>query len=227
MRRSRSGPSGGSSPRRRGTPVLAERDAEPDRFIPAQAGNTPHPPRASHRRAVHPRAGGEHFPHVLRESIHTGSSPRRRGTPARHARHREPHRFIPAQAGNTSSRAATAPRTAVHPRAGGEHPITDYQAVEDYGSSPRRRGTLLVRLRRGHVDRFIPAQAGNTPARRASDARVSVHPRAGGEHFWYGCAGGTSIGSSPRRAGNTPPRTSSCRAAPVHPRAGGEHMCAQ
>ena len=53
----------GSSPRRRGTPVVVATDEDPGRFIPAQAGNTRHIDGFAAAGAVHPRAGGEHSSH--------------------------------------------------------------------------------------------------------------------------------------------------------------------
>ncbi len=50
----------GSSPRPRGTQVARARVPDPDRFIPAPAGNTASPPPAPDPPAVHPRARGEH-----------------------------------------------------------------------------------------------------------------------------------------------------------------------
>ena len=77
----RSGTAAGSSPRRRGTPCPEKRHPDPNRIIPAQAGNTlpwiSWPPRV----ADHPRAGGEHSAELIAES--------------------RARRIIPAQAGNT------------------------------------------------------------------------------------------------------------------------------
>ena len=50
----------GSSPRARGTRLLAHATGNLDRFIPACAGNTPPPYRRALCFAVHPRVRGEH-----------------------------------------------------------------------------------------------------------------------------------------------------------------------
>ena len=91
--------------------------------------------------------------------------------------------------------------------------------------------------------RFIPARAGNTPARLPVRVRFPVHPRAGGEHestarIWDDRAGSSPRGRGtrerrpvhlpdrrfiPARAGNTSTSPISTRARTVHPRAGGEH----
>ena len=226
------------------------------RFIPARAGNTfPASRRCASLRTVHPRAGGEHpLAQVVTRVRQAGSSPRGRGT-RRHGErlHREDHRFIPARAGNTASRAAhsgsngSSPRgrgtrdsrsrrgasgMTVHPRAGGEHVRC--------GSNSRSATT-----------RFIPARAGNTPRARAVRLRRKCHgssprgrgtplsvdgsPRIGipGDRFIPARAGNTcSQGRGacvicrfiPARAGNTLGELPMGAVVhTVHPRAGGEH----
>ena len=171
------------------------------RFIPAQAGNTSARRGSSPRWSVHPRAGGEHRPPTRRVSLANGSSPRRRGTLAAQRHADRVRRFIPAQAGNTGGFAPRRPSVPVHPRAGGEHQHLAHQVRVAHGSSPRRRGTRdrqgLLRIR----DRFIPAQAGNTPHCRAAGDHPPVHPRAGGEHGPSTAGPYATTGSSPRRRG--------------------------
>ncbi len=90
----------GSSPRGRGTPILAQRSIHDRRFIPAWAGNTwvrtgsPHTGRfipawagntdlhqvCIGQRLVHPRVGGEHVVEIIGHAGEIGSSPRGRGT---------------------------------------------------------------------------------------------------------------------------------------------------
>ncbi|ELO81902.1 hypothetical protein SEEERB17_012015, partial [Salmonella enterica subsp. enterica serovar Enteritidis str. SARB17] len=50
------------------------------------------------------------------------------------------------------------------------------------GLSPLARGTLVGNRRRGGAVRFIPAGAGNTPARKSKRPESSVYPRWRGEH---------------------------------------------
>ena len=154
----------GSSPRRRGTPALRLRPPPCDRFIPAQAGNTYSASSAITPNTVHPRAGGEHVSSVRSSSPTTGSSPRRRGTPRARSDEDERHRFISAQAGNTGTTRTSRIGRSVHPRAGGEHTKAVPARSRYRGSSPRRRGTRALRRLWGAECRFIPAQAGNTPA---------------------------------------------------------------
>ena len=166
-----------------------------------------------------------------------------RGTRRRRIERETVARFIPAHAGNTPSVSAWRAFRPVHPRACGEHPNAMRAAWIMAGSSPRMRGTLVGRDRRGIDPRFIPAHAGNTTGRMARHFKSTVHPRACGEHSPPGDRYATTAGSSPRMRGTQeePPgnnyrkrfipahagNTSLTSAAPssvaVHPRACGEH----
>ena len=118
--------------------------------------------RESSTLRVHPRACGEHVSQMeaawlrpgssprVRGTLRSssvdaalcGSSPRVRGTTSVSARaSADMLRFIPARAGNTLPRTSASRRSAVHPRACGEHTRR--------ARCPQRR------------DRFIPARAGN------------------------------------------------------------------
>ncbi len=164
-----------------------------------------------------------------------GSSPRVWGT--RHGycharRGRARSRFIPARAGNFS-RVVCAKRT-VHPRACGERPLED---IEDRRFIPARAGNTRQWRRLTPGPGSSPRVRG-TPGSRVR-ARISVHPRACGEH-WHrerkvsravhprACgeltikAGPSATGSSPRVRG-THFHMDSCSS--VHPRACGEHVC--
>ena len=112
-----------------------------------------------------------------------------------------------------------------------------------HGSSPRLRGTLPDLFLGFRNLRFIPAPAGNTPARRFRSQTAAVHPRACGEHPLTRLAPVRAPGSSPRLrgtpsngsraksfmrfipapAGNTFALTWSSIISSVHPRACGEH----
>ncbi|AHJ63200.1 Hypothetical protein GbCGDNIH3_1369 [Granulibacter bethesdensis] len=133
-----------------------------DRFIPAQAGNTQIGGLTELPAPVHPRAGGEHVRRPALSRLPTGSSPRRRGTPPPPAGKAARVRFIPAQAGNTVFKCREHKGAAVHPRAGGEHSFSSSFRNSCRGSSPRRRGTLMLGEGDAQDARFIPAQAGNT-----------------------------------------------------------------
>ena len=131
----------GSSPRLRGTFGEPRIVVVVDRFIPAPAGNIQRIVLTRCTSTVHPRACGEHFPQASRPFAISGSSPRLRGTwlagglPARRCR------FIPAPAGNMVGRRASSAALSVHPRACGEHEAHRLGVGEQYGSSPRLRGT--------------------------------------------------------------------------------------
>ena len=111
------------------------------------------------------------------------------------------------------------------------------------GSSPRLRGTPdLVPLHK-QADRIIPAPAGNTIACTAATVSAADHPRACGEHLFFGRVVLDQAGSSPRLrgtrlqtvgiascrriipapAGNTGPGQDKSAQVWDHPRACGEH----
>ena len=192
--------------------------------------------------SVHPRAGGERplAEYFLIGTI--GSSPRGRGTLQRAQDVKGVRRFIPARAGNAGSCEPAGASWPVHPRAGGERPISGACGAPIIGSSPRGRGTREASPRLGEFQRFIPARAGNADLGGHPGRRQSVHPRAGGERFPPRRDRRSRPGSSPRgrgtpakstcpaasrrfipaRAGNARERSTPTHPLPVHPRAGGE-----
>ena len=213
------------------------------RFIPAPAGNTTGAQDGSGNRPVHPRARGEHgFGGSLATGV-SGSSPRPRGTRFRGVTRNGGLRFIPAPAGNTSTRRGHGKMSAVHPRARGEHVVIGKADFSDRGSSPRPRGTPQNPPGYPYRCRFIPAPAGNTMPILLQRVANSVHPRARGEHppgldepfVGSGSSprprgtrtrGGPWLGSCrfiPAPAGNTVSRRVDRFRPPVHPRARGEH----
>jgi hypothetical protein len=111
------------------------------RVIPACAGNTFSPGRASWQAPGHPRVRGEHslvgpFTFSL-----TGSSPRARGTRGHPGPGSEDLRVIPACAGNTTKSSNRPPVPSGHPRVRGEHCSAARRTRSVCGSSPRARGT--------------------------------------------------------------------------------------
>ncbi len=99
-------PSRGSSPRARGTVSACLGLPDLSRFIPASAGNRQCWHGSPSATAVHPRERGEQPFRVKIVQGFTGSSPRARGTDDMHYAKRAWRRFIPASAGNRSSRMA-------------------------------------------------------------------------------------------------------------------------
>ena len=194
----------GSSPRLRGT--------APDTlslgcrfwFIPAPAGNGSTQTLCHSVLPVHPRACGERpngRGHILGPG---GSSPRLRGTVCRLHPLRAEYRFIPAPAGNGSSRFVTTASVAVHPRACGERTLHLEEIGEGAGSSPRLRGTDHGLQPRQGCGRFIPAPAGNGMTPGPSTTRATVHPRACGERALDLSDSCGQVGSSPRLRGTGP-----------------------
>ena len=113
----------GSSPRMRGTLVVAVVAVGGVGIIPAYAGNTYAGRSDCWTRRDHPRVCGEHLTRPNFLTLPWGSSPRMRGTllPRHH-----PGRcagIIPAYAGNTRTSHQTSPSARDHPRVCGEHPI--------------------------------------------------------------------------------------------------------
>jgi hypothetical protein len=95
----------GSSPHARGTRIPEDFEHADVRFIPACAGNTKTQADLMLAGAVHPRMRGEHLYGRPGLSRNNGSSPYARGTPRLRRHHAVLPRFIPACAGNTSTRA--------------------------------------------------------------------------------------------------------------------------
>ena len=116
--------------------------------------------------------------------------------------------------------------------------------IHDAGSSPRVRGTQRDRAAQRVLPRFIPACAGNAPARAGTRRRPMVHPRVCGERCWRPRPTARRSGSSPRVrgtrhrpaaradlarfipacAGNATAGARCAARKPVHPRVCGERL---
>ncbi len=131
----------GSSPRARGTPLVALVVLGVLRVIPACAGNTDSNDAQRLARPGHPRVRGEHAGTARQWCPGRGSSPRARGTRGQREVENGELRVIPACAGNTARRSLPAAPNTGHPRVRGEHGYTSDSAVFSAGSSPRARGT--------------------------------------------------------------------------------------
>ena len=151
----------GSSPRTRGTGLMAGHELAVTRFIPAHAGNRPTARRTLAATAVHPRARGEQKEQEAMFQPGCGSSPRTRGTVGLQPLASIEHRFIPAHAGNRLCTKPTASTSPVHPRARGEQDGCGCGHDAISGSSPRTRGTDEHQGGDQEGGRFIPAHAGN------------------------------------------------------------------
>ena len=165
----------------RGTAV--DRDVRPVcvRFIPACAGNSHEIGPSGNRDAVHPRVCGEQCTATHCAGNWNGSSPRVRGTDTGLSRRSGTLRFIPACAGNSLTVYTVNVVGSVHPRVCGEQLNYGSRALHIDGSSPRVRGTEEIADLHQHLQRFIPACAGNRPVSRHSNCHNPVHPRVCGE----------------------------------------------
>ncbi len=137
----------GSSPRMRGTLWRQHPPPRAHRFIPAHAGNAKYRSRSPSPAPVHPRACGERGGDKLSSFVTLGSSPRMRGTLLHRLRHASKPRFIPAHAGNARRPTTPCWQPAVHPRACGERLMSSLASHNVTGSSPRMRGTHVLRGR--------------------------------------------------------------------------------
>ena len=112
-------------------------------------------------------------------------------------------RFIPACAGNAPVQCDDGGAAAVHPRMRGERRTIVAFVPSWNGSSPHARGTHDRQADRPGHSRFIPACAGNAPARLISRTCSAVHPRMRGER-WDVVLRGLSLGGSSPHARGTP-----------------------
>ncbi len=191
---------------------------------------------------VHPRGGGERMNAARRYPLIAGSSPRGRGTLSAQGCQRVCQRFIPAGAGNATTRPNRQSLKTVHPRGGGERGQRYRKRYPRAGSSPRGRGTPCAPSPVTCRDRFIPAGAGNASGSWTRATSPTVHPRGGGERARVVNLRLPMFGSSPRGrgtrstvsqaissrrfipagAGNAAPSVRRGSGHPVHPRGGGE-----
>ena len=112
----------GSSPHMRGAPLVGVGDAVDHGIIPAHAGSTRAPSRATSRRRDHPRTCGEHRTASFRVTSLFGSSPHMRGALPGAQHQPGPRGIIPAHAGSTEVRAGADRHVQDHPRMCGDDP---------------------------------------------------------------------------------------------------------
>ena len=191
----------GSSPLSRGIRSPDPQRVRHQRIIPALAGNTSRILSIPRCRWDHPRSRGEYSLHWQTVQFGMGSSPLSRGIqrPPRQAPH--PRRIIPALAGNTDPPRRGASSRPDHPRSRGEYAPRSQRSRTARGSSPLSRGIRGGGGDVGHLDRIIPALAGNTPFRPPPDGQGSDHPRSRGEYYQRARKGLTDYGSSPLSRG--------------------------
>ena len=235
-------PALGSSPRERGAREVDPRAGRDNGLIPARAGSTTPKCWTASMTPAHPRASGEL---ILEQEVtipNLGSSPRERGAHLLDRGGDALRRLIPARAASTERACVPSGCGRAHPRASGEHRVSDIPTDIGWGSSPRERGARAARGRAG-APGLIPARAGSTASPAWTRRTRPAHPRASGEHAGVAYDPAQGGGSSPRErgappfavvvptlhglipagAGSTVPRAPSGDRAWAHPRASGEH----
>ncbi len=200
----------GSSPRLRGTLLIAFLGIMLFGIIPALAGNTRYCRQYMATVGDHPRACGEHATDANAMLPIKGSSPRLRGTRALLAMSVNRVGIIPALAGNTVDVHRSSLMMRDHPRACGEHHWALRSRSPWTGSSPRLRGTLEFFAHGVFSFGIIPALAGNTLSLSCFGLIRWDHPRACGEHAARLIMLSIVLGSSPRLRGT--PRRTACGA---------------
>ena len=117
--------------------------------------------------------------------------------------------LIPAGAGTTPPRWASALAKWAHPRRCGDHRLADASETFATGSSPQVRGPLSIRGIAWSWRRLIPAGAGTTRLLARLRIAGSAHPRRCGDHNMTRFVTFSAGGSSPQVRG--PPFFSPCR----------------
>ena len=152
----------GSSPRMRGSPLLAEERASSAGGIPADAGLTRQKGQRAAQNWGHPRGCGAHPKSKKEKESDPGSSPRMRASLSRGITCMPRSGVIPAGAGLTVERAQGGIRAWDHPRGCGAHQKAETIKSTVQGSSPRVRGSLKQYFRFRSFLGIIPAGAGLT-----------------------------------------------------------------
>ena len=170
-------------------------------IIPARAGFTASNSVSAGRSRDHPRSRGVYGRNVRARPELWGSSPLARGLLVLDRRAELSGRIIPARAGFTAGRPGSGGRRRDHPRSRGVYERQSCDGARDWGSSPLARG--LLERRRPHSQRWriIPARAGFTTLRRASDRRIRDHPRSRGVYNGERRVATFKHGSSPLARG--------------------------
>ena len=124
-----------------------------------------------------------------------------RGTPLRQGCDISGFGIIPAYAGNTNPLIRLCAFSWDHPRVCGEHACSIASATSSSGSSPRMRGTRVVKVWILRAAGIIPAYAGNTSPVLRRCFWPRDHPRVCGEHLPITLPKHVRQGSSPRMRG--------------------------
>ena len=151
--------------------------------------------------SVHPHRCGELYRKTMGKTYRIGSSPQMRGTRVGFFLVLSKRRFIPTDAGNSSSVFDWDQELSVHPHRCGELPDRRFQQSDSPGSSPQMRGTPDLSCWHHCPDRFIPTDAGNSFIAFSENQSTPVHPHRCGELFYRIFWQQTIDGSSPQMRG--------------------------
>ena len=171
-------------------------------IIPAGAGLTLHRDESLYHAKDHPRGCGAHESRLRKRSSRQGSSPRVRGSlPCSVSLPGLPG-IIPAGAGLTHGIIKAFVASRDHPRGCGAHPDGSSSSRRAAGSSPRVRGSLILRYLRTSSSGIIPAGAGLTVPFVTTVTHKGDHPRGCGAHQLLAARPTRLGGSSPRVRGS-------------------------
>ena len=177
-------------------------EPELERSIPACAGEPSSRYRHRVSNWVDPRVCGGAFLGRLWNSIHSGRSPRVRGSRGYDGDEKAWCRSIPACAGEPPRSSNPAVYPEVDPRVcGGAGEKMGITLVSE-GRSPRVRGSHGVRGGRAEHDRSIPACAGEPRCNCATASGCRVDPRVCGGAPGKGGRYAVRLGRSPRVRGS-------------------------
>ena len=171
----------GPSPRVRGSPGGNPVGLVAGGSIPACAGKPDSLLAENVREKVHPRVCGEAARGGSAQGCGAGPSPRVRGSRADVGPRERPEGSIPACAGKPPSRSGPKTESRVHPRVCGEAAVSDVDADQSGGPSPRVRGSRIGPVALSSPLRSIPACAGKPRRVPVWLPACWVHPRVCGE----------------------------------------------
>ena len=191
----------GRSPRGRGKPATAAREACMGGSIPAWAGEALFDNSELHLVGVDPRVGGGSRGASDKYLVRAGRSPRGRGKLARSCNTCALGRSIPAWAGEARHDATVFRQRRVDPRVGGGSRRTISASMAVLGRSPRGRGKRLVLGHKSRPFRSIPAWAGEAVSAWVSTTGRWVDPRVGGGSNKMALTRCVCMGRSPRGRG--------------------------
>ena len=191
----------GLSPRGRGKPRQRRRRPEPQRSIPAWAGETLPAGSPAAPLRVYPRVGGGNLREPGYPGAHRGLSPRGRGKLYPLTESPPSRRSIPAWAGETDALELLHRFVQVYPRVGGGNMLQWVNLRDECGLSPRGRGKRLAGDDGLVQAGSIPAWAGETSMSLEDWIFAKVYPRVGGGNLGRVRAGNAYGGLSPRGRG--------------------------